>query len=155
MVRTPAGELQTLQSCPPKPMAATRRFGWQKPQPGWIKINVDGSSNEGLNSAAFGGVLRDEDGGWIAGFCQKTGIKEVFLLELLAIRNGLSLARAWGYNQSCKLSHTMREGNKLADLIAKLGHESNGKEEILFATPPTSLIGAWQEDKACRLFLQP
>ncbi|CAN0857472.1 hypothetical protein LINGRAHAP2_LOCUS6758 [Linum grandiflorum] len=67
MVRTLAGELQTLQSCPPKQMAAPRRFGWQKPQPGWIKINVDGSRNEGLNSAAFGGVLRDKDGGWIVG----------------------------------------------------------------------------------------
>ncbi|CAN0924130.1 hypothetical protein LINGRAHAP2_LOCUS33980 [Linum grandiflorum] len=60
-----------------------------------------------------------------------------------------------GENWSCKLSHTMREGNRLADLIAKLGHESNGEEEILFPTPPTSLIGAWQEDKAGRLFLRP
>ncbi|CAN0911120.1 hypothetical protein LINGRAPRIM_LOCUS1369 [Linum grandiflorum] len=123
-----------------------------------------------------------------------SSLKEVILLELLAIRNGLSLARSWGYKRvhlesdsldaikliedgdlsshpfaavvydikkmiggawSCKISHTMREGNKLADLMANLGHESKGEEETLFANPPTSLIGAWKEDKAGRMFMRP
>ena len=33
---------------------------WEKPQNGWIKMNIDGFAIENLEIAGCGGVLRDE-----------------------------------------------------------------------------------------------
>lgn len=48
---------------------------WQKPLPGFFKLNVDGSrTHQGIIGA--GGVIRNHTGDWIKGFTHHIGIGE-------------------------------------------------------------------------------
>ena len=68
-----------------------RPIRWSKPIAGWLKLNTDGSSLENPGLAGGGGLIRNEEGGWGAGFARKIGITTSFLAELWALRDGLSL----------------------------------------------------------------
>ena len=54
-------------------------------------MNTDGSSLGNPGLAGGGGLIRNEEGGWVAGFARKIGITTSFLAELWALRDGLSL----------------------------------------------------------------
>ncbi|MBA0736330.1 hypothetical protein Gogos_009893 [Gossypium gossypioides] len=41
---------------------------WQRPKPGWVKINIDGWMSTSRQRAAIGGALRGSSGGWLVGF---------------------------------------------------------------------------------------
>lgn len=56
-----------------------------------MKLNTNGASNPLLGSAGGGGLIRDEDGKWVAGFGRKIGKVDSFLAELWALRDGLIL----------------------------------------------------------------
>ena len=68
-----------------------RPIRWSKPIAGWLKLNTDGSSLGNPGLAGGGGLIRNEEGGWVAGFARKIGITTSFLAELWALRDGLSL----------------------------------------------------------------
>lgn len=68
-----------------------KKIRWEKPEVGWMKLNTDGASNPLLGSAGGGGLIRDEDGKWVAGFARKIGKVDSFLAELWALRDGLIL----------------------------------------------------------------
>ncbi|CAI0399605.1 unnamed protein product [Linum tenue] len=72
---------------------------WQRPNNGWVKVNVDGSKISEPESVAVEGVLRDDSGNWIAGFQRRIGTCDVTAAELIAIRDGLSLVWVFGYRQ--------------------------------------------------------
>ncbi|KAL4346109.1 hypothetical protein AHAS_Ahas11G0345500 [Arachis hypogaea] len=44
------------------------RVGWKPPPKGWLKLNVDGALVGNAGKAGCGGLLRDENGKWVAGF---------------------------------------------------------------------------------------
>lgn len=44
-------------------------IGWTPPEEGWIKINTDGTLSFALDFATAGGVIRNEKGIWLVGFC--------------------------------------------------------------------------------------
>uniref|UniRef100_A0A2N9IFC0 CCHC-type domain-containing protein n=1 Tax=Fagus sylvatica TaxID=28930 RepID=A0A2N9IFC0_FAGSY len=46
---------------------------WEKPSPGWVKLNTDGSSLVNLGIAGSGGLIRNSDGDWIMGFVRNIG----------------------------------------------------------------------------------
>ncbi|KAE8712104.1 hypothetical protein F3Y22_tig00110264pilonHSYRG00315 [Hibiscus syriacus] len=87
--------------------------------------------------AAGGGVLRDSNGNWLAGYQQNIGRCPIFQAELWAVLDGLSIA--WEHrnrsiivevenwrllqNHWCvKITHTNREAT-LADAVAHSGEE--------------------------------
>ena len=45
-----------------------RTIRWECPVQGWKKLNTNGSCNELHSLAGCGGVVRNEDGQWVAGF---------------------------------------------------------------------------------------
>ncbi|KAJ1428203.1 Ribonuclease H-like superfamily [Sesbania bispinosa] len=69
---------------------------WQPPPVGYTKLNLDGSYNHSNNIMGSGGVMRDANGTWLWGFsgCHEPG--NALLLELLAIKEGLTIA--WEHN---------------------------------------------------------
>ena len=60
-----------------------------EPQVGWKKLNTDGASKGNPGLAGCGGVVRDENGRWIAGFSRHIGVTSSFEAELWGLREGL------------------------------------------------------------------
>lgn len=65
---------------------------WQKPEPGVIKLNVDGSRSGNSGKIGAGGVIRNDIGSWIKGFQVNLGIGDVLDAELWGLYYGLKLA---------------------------------------------------------------
>ncbi|KAL0000220.1 hypothetical protein SO802_019822 [Lithocarpus litseifolius] len=69
----------------------SRSIRWEKPAMGWKKLNTDGSVLGSCGQAGCGGVVRDDQGNWIAGFSRHIGTTNCFVAELWGLRDGLSL----------------------------------------------------------------
>ena len=71
---------QTLEFmyCMSSPRGLTRsiikRVRWERPPEGWCKLNTDGAASGNSCLAGCGGIVRDEHGGWLAGFSRWIGI---------------------------------------------------------------------------------
>ncbi|KAL0004149.1 hypothetical protein SO802_011710 [Lithocarpus litseifolius] len=50
----------------PPSYKSIQSFGWERPPEGWMKLNTDGSSVHNSGLVGCGGVVRDENGRWIA-----------------------------------------------------------------------------------------
>ena len=69
---------------------------WSKPIPGWHKLNTDGASLGNPGKAGGGGLIRNSEGGWIKGFSRAIGYTTSVMVELWALRDGLTLANQLG-----------------------------------------------------------
>ncbi|MFQ6666122.1 hypothetical protein Gotur_032598 [Gossypium turneri] len=63
-----------------------------RPDLGWVKLNVDGSVSIVISKAAIGGIVRDSNWKWLTGFAMVTGMTKVFQVEARAVVEGLKLA---------------------------------------------------------------
>ncbi|KAL5773510.1 hypothetical protein ACOSP7_013101 [Xanthoceras sorbifolium] len=72
---------------------------WSPPPSTWVKVNVDGSHRCNSNLIAVGGVIRNSERGWLAGFATKKGAGSVLGAELWGIIEGLKLAWSSGCNK--------------------------------------------------------
>lgn len=70
---------------------------WDKPSPGWFKLNVDGSAIAGVITG--GGVVRDWEGRFIFGFSVYYGNGTNSLAEFLALKDGLNMCREFSLDQ--------------------------------------------------------
>ncbi|KAF7814031.1 cytochrome P450 71A1-like [Senna tora] len=75
----------------------SRCVSWSKPKQGMIKLNTDGSSFGNPGMAGYGGIFRNEDGGWLCGYSGFIGIRTSMFAELTAIKHGLNLAINKGF----------------------------------------------------------
>ncbi|KAG6437031.1 hypothetical protein SASPL_101938 [Salvia splendens] len=138
----------------------TRAIRWVPPQPGWIKLNTDGSFLGAALMAGGGGVVRNEQGRILGGFAEPFRAGSAKEAELMALIRGLEIAITLGNNiwveidtqevvnmlekgsqgaaqnrhlmidirnkfrgRNVKISHIWREGNKVADSLAKQGRQ--------------------------------
>ena len=74
---------------------------WLKPPPGWTKLNIDGSVFGSPMKAGGGGVLRCNDGEWVADFMRKLGNMSSTVFELWALKDGLIVAKQLGIDNVC------------------------------------------------------
>lgn len=74
----------------------TKLIRWVCPDAGDFKINTDGSLDH-WQRGSFGGLVRDDQGKWIEGFCGNIGCATVIRAELWAIRVALKICteRNW------------------------------------------------------------
>ncbi|KAL4330206.1 hypothetical protein AHAS_Ahas13G0376900 [Arachis hypogaea] len=72
------------------------RVGWKPLPKGWLKLNVNGASVEIADKAGCGGLLRNENGKWVAGLTHTIGNCSAFIAELWGVVQGLNLARRLG-----------------------------------------------------------
>lgn len=155
---------------------------WQAPPMGWLKCNVDGSSQDKGCRAACAGVFRDPIGEWQGAFMRNLGSSNTLLMELWGILSALELAWDRGFrrliiecdsavavqliSKEClpchlqwrmvqkikewcsreweiQIQHVFREGNMLADWLAKFAQ-----------CHPLGLQWLSQPPKECLLILQ-
>ena len=55
---------------------------WTKPIAGWGKLNTDGSINSASGIVGYGGLIRDSNGQWVAGFAKKIAANSSLAAEL-------------------------------------------------------------------------
>lgn len=67
------------------------RVNWNKPQEGWVTLNVDGSCNNQIGSSGVGGVIQDHNGSWQVGFLQNIGKGHPLLAEAWTVLIGLQV----------------------------------------------------------------
>ncbi|MBA0735766.1 hypothetical protein Gogos_019581 [Gossypium gossypioides] len=100
--------------------------GWQRPEPGWIKININGSVSMSNTKAAIGGVVRYSSGVWLVGCEMVTGVSDIFQIEARAIVEGLKLVWSKGFKQvevdcdNAMLIYTIRNGFASISNIAEV-----------------------------------
>ncbi|CAL9024261.1 unnamed protein product [Prunus brigantina] len=83
-----------------KATSQTHMFlAWQPPPCGFFKLNIDGSRVSDSGCIAAGGIIRNSDGIWIAGFSANLGHGEVFVAEAWALYYGLKVAWQLGLCQ--------------------------------------------------------
>lgn len=75
-----------------RPIRRGKWLIWNKPPTGLYKLNTDGSKKG--ESTAGGGVLKDNNGDIIYGFCHRYSHKEIVHAELQAILDGLIYLQA-------------------------------------------------------------
>lgn len=81
------GKEKVGDSLPPSPTSIP-------PAKGFMKLNTDGAW-KGIDNAGGGGVIRKENGEWFLGYSTKFNAKTPLAAELLALREGLSLAKTF------------------------------------------------------------
>ncbi|CAL1382868.1 unnamed protein product [Linum trigynum] len=74
------------------PQRTLSQIGWKPPPPGWLKLNVDGASNNPKGIAGEGGLLRDTSSSWVGGFVVSLGTCSAAMSELWALYHGVNLA---------------------------------------------------------------
>ncbi|KAK8565541.1 hypothetical protein V6N12_059099 [Hibiscus sabdariffa] len=136
MVEVDDGSVTTLQAAGNHiPARSTREVSWSKPPLGWVKLNSDGAVNMIMGLASCGGVIKDDKGRLLgslefnhevfyAGSCSTL---LPYIMEMIA--------RAW----NVQLNHVVREGNVLADMIAKLDLNEDFIVHWLFLSPASSV----------------
>lgn len=93
-----------IQSCffgHPNTDKADRWVKWNQNLANGFIINVDGSYFGDLGRVGFGGVIRNQDGGWVLGFAGSIGVSEILHVEISALYYGLQyVLGTWVYNSS-------------------------------------------------------
>lgn len=155
---------------------------WQKPKPGWWKLNSDGAISD--RGAICGGVIRGEEGEWIRGFSVKCVDRVCELVEAWGVLYGLQICWDLGIKQlevesdalqvvqrieqlhhlhlraepwksigemlsrdwTVCVQHVVREKNRCADRVTKLGLRSP-EERIIWSSPPQEVVAILEEDR--------
>lgn len=71
-------------------------YQWRPPIKGWVKINLNSSFLSHKKIGVSGVVMRDEKGALLTGLTRQHTASNPFMAEMLAIRDGLSLAVSLG-----------------------------------------------------------
>jgi len=94
--------LEDLASLKRAPVVRPRapKTKWEKPSPGWFKINTDAGFDQVTNTGSAGVVIRDQDG-LVAGGSARwfEDVPDVLTAEAMAAREGLELAVELGLDR--------------------------------------------------------
>ncbi|XP_072080961.1 uncharacterized protein [Arachis hypogaea] len=64
---------------------------WNPPPAGWIKLNSDEITQGNPGTIGCGGILRNKERRWTAGFSHKIGVGTAFMAELCGVKKGLEI----------------------------------------------------------------
>ena len=98
---------------------------WVHPEEGWLKVNIDGSFNNGVG--ASGGLIRDVNGVFKVGFLFKGIFTTSLRAELWGVMLGLRLA--WENN----ISHLVLEtdATEVTRLIEFANFEEHNDNDVI------------------------
>ena len=86
---------------PNKPSRVQVQVRWIKPPSGWVKLNTDGSVFGDPIKVDRGGILRCNNGDWIARFARKLRNITSTVAKLWALKDGLTMAKQLGIENIC------------------------------------------------------
>ncbi|KAK9278780.1 hypothetical protein L1049_028358 [Liquidambar formosana] len=150
---------------------SVRYIAWSFPPLGWVKLNTYGSSRGNPGESAGEGLLRDDAGNWMVGFCVNIGVCSVTGAKLWALFHGLKIAWDEGVHKvivaidsaivvnfmryeteriihrdwECIVEHNFREGNQFADCLANSSHRLPHGVSI-FRDPPSEVLVCIRND---------
>eukprot|EP00253_Pinus_taeda_P028233 PITA_28233 len=112
---------------------------WQAPPTGTFMLNFDGASKGNPGEAGFGGIIRDSEGNLNLQPIIVEGDSQILINLATRLQKGSNtrkivpswrlearlnaLAKQLSNFSAISFSHTKREGNKVADLLANIGTE--------------------------------
>lgn len=73
-----------------------RVVNWQRPSPGWVTLDVDGSALQQVEQTGFRGLVRDEDNFFME-FYGALGASTVWHAKISALVHGLEFCWEKGY----------------------------------------------------------
>ena len=77
-----------------------QEYKWVKPNPKFVKVNVDAAYYQDEGMGATSVIIRDEKGNFIAATCKFIPFAaDVVTTEAMAMRDGLELANSLGFNR--------------------------------------------------------
>ena len=94
---------------------------WKLAQEGWFTLNTDGSAKGNPRLTGAGGLVRDQNGRWLNGFCIELGFTPNIVAELWGLIEGLKLATRM------QISHLQIELNAKVFIDMLLNEESNNR----------------------------
>ena len=59
----------------------SKHISWERPDRGWVKLNIDGVASRPTNRAGCGGLIRNDQGNWLMGFSRNIGQANSFMAE--------------------------------------------------------------------------
>ncbi|XP_028242349.1 uncharacterized protein LOC114420733 [Glycine soja] len=132
--------ISNQQECQPR-NRYTVQVAWKPPPPTVLKLKTDGSSLGNPGQSGFGGVIRDSQRDWIIGYTDSKLTLDLISGEITTCHPYAALLtciRSYkGQNWSISFALTFREGNHVADWMAKKGASSEESLQLWDSCPPT------------------
>ena len=126
-------------------------IGWLKLHEGWTKLNTDRSVMGNPAMAGGGGMIRGQEGEWIAGFARPLRRTNSCMAELWALRDGLLLAKELGINNLIveldALSVVLLMKNNACNLLME--PLLTDFRNLLKEFPNTQVVHAYREANQC------
>ena len=126
-------------------------IGWLKLHEGWTKLNTDRSVMGNPAMAGGGGMIRGQEGEWIASFARPLGQTNSCMAELWALRDGLLLAKELGINNLIveldALSVVLLMKNNACNLLME--PLLTDCRNLLKEFPNTQVVHAYREANQC------
>lgn len=72
---------------------------WQKPPPGFFKVNTNGAYYPFSGSSSFGGLTRDDSGSFVRGFFCKLSTCNALYAEMCGLLQGIKIAHEMALSQ--------------------------------------------------------
>ncbi|MBA0834328.1 hypothetical protein Goarm_006690, partial [Gossypium armourianum] len=81
----------------------------------WVNLFIDSAVASGDGSTSVRGILRDQHGNWILGFCHFLGRCSVFVAELWRILDGLLVLLSKGFKKATTQTDNLKVVRALQD----------------------------------------
>lgn len=98
---------------------------WKWPEEGWVALNVDGSALTNLGRMGFGGLVRNADGEFLAGFYGNAGISHIGHAEMLVLLPGIRLCKGLGFDAICCYSDSANIVRMILEGVSSHHQEEN------------------------------
>ncbi|XP_073120906.1 uncharacterized protein [Henckelia pumila] len=104
---------------------------WQPPPVGFCRLDVDASFQDQTSLCGVGGIIRGHEGKLLAAFGKTLPMPDTITLgELLAIREGIKVARLRGFHQIQVFSDSLLEVQAVTEPLSDLNYAGSCALEI-------------------------
>jgi ribonuclease HI len=125
---------------------------WSCPREDTVCLNVDGSMIGSLQSAGFGGLLRNNFGNFIKGFFGTASQQSVLYVEVMAILHGLELCWSNGYRKITCYSDSLQVVSLIKNGVSphhRFANEIHQVRQLLNKDWSVSVHHTLREGNAC------